>query len=107
MQLSPDIARFLKLQNPFDPVENIFGAARYLRLLLNGYGGDFCVALAAYYAGQEPGQKTQAPSLSREAEEFVTRVLTLAAVEAGRQREQPKGKIFAELARLFKNGSDS
>ncbi|RPF43032.1 transglycosylase-like protein with SLT domain [Thermodesulfitimonas autotrophica] len=105
MQLSPEVARFLRLQNPFDPVENIFGAARYLRLLLDRHDGNFRAALAAYYAGAAPGAATPGDASSREAEEFVTRVLALAAVEAGRQKKRPKGEILAELARLLQNGA--
>lgn len=105
MQLSPEVARFLRLQNPFDPVENIFGAARYLRLLLDRHDGNFRAALAAYYAGAAPGAATAGVASSREAEEFVTRVLALAAVEAGRQEKRPKGETLAELARLLQNGA--
>ncbi|MGQ9511695.1 lytic transglycosylase domain-containing protein [Thermodesulfitimonas sp.] len=104
MQLSPEVARFLRLQNPFDPVENIFGAARYLRLLLDRYERDFRAALAAYYRGGEPGRESAGIASSREVEEFVTRVLALAAAEAGRQKERPKGEILVELARLLQNG---
>ncbi|WP_334110347.1 lytic transglycosylase domain-containing protein [Thermodesulfitimonas autotrophica] len=105
MQLSPEVARFLKLQNPFDPVENIFGAARYLRLLLDRHDGNFRAALAAYYGGGAPGAEGTGNASSREVEEFVTRVLALAAVEAGHREKRPKGEILTELARLLQNGA--
>lgn len=105
MQLSPEVTRFLKLQNPFDPVENIFGAARYLRLLLNRHNGNFRAALAAYYEGDAPGAESTGDTFSREVEEFITRVLVLAAVEAGHREKRPKGEILTELARLLQNGT--
>jgi soluble lytic murein transglycosylase-like protein len=51
MQLMPATARILGITNIFDPRENIFGAARYLRKLLDTYHGDLDLTLAAYNAG--------------------------------------------------------
>jgi len=52
-QLMPATARNLGV-NPADPVANLNGGARYLRQLLNQFGGDAEMALAAYNAG--PGR---------------------------------------------------
>jgi len=51
MQLMPATARFLGVSNIFDPHENVFGAARYLRTLLDTFHGDLDLTLAAYNAG--------------------------------------------------------
>jgi Transglycosylase SLT domain len=51
-QLKPDTARWLGVANPFDPIQNLMGAAKYLRYLLNRYNGNVVEALAAYSRGQ-------------------------------------------------------
>lgn len=49
-QLMPATARDLGV-NPSDPSQNLVGGARYLRALLDEFGGDVEKALAAYNAG--------------------------------------------------------
>jgi soluble lytic murein transglycosylase-like protein len=52
MQLIPATARRFGVADVFDPVENIQGGARYLKYLLELYGNDTGLALAAYNAGE-------------------------------------------------------
>lgn len=50
-QLMPETARSLGVKDPFNASQNVEGAAKYLRQMLDTFGGDKNKALAAYNAG--------------------------------------------------------
>ncbi len=51
MQLMPSTASDMRVNNPFDPEENIFGGTKYLGLLLKKFKQDKKLAVAAYNVG--------------------------------------------------------
>jgi len=51
MQLMPRTAAALGASDPYDPAQNVLAGARYLRSLLDRFGADVPLALAAYNAG--------------------------------------------------------
>jgi len=52
MQLIPSTARRFGVSDVFNPVDNIEGGAKYLKYLLELYGNNYELALAAYNAGE-------------------------------------------------------
>lgn len=75
MQLMPATARELGVTDPFDVKQNIDGGARYLRQMLDRFGGDLKVALAAYNAGPGTVQKYDGDVPYRETRNYVRKVL--------------------------------
>src|SRR5215813_8746446 len=51
MQLMPEVAAEMGVEDPFDPRQNIMGGTKYLRRLLDLHRGRVRLALASYNAG--------------------------------------------------------
>ncbi len=78
MQLMPETAREMFVEDPYDPVQNIQGGTRYLRVLVNQFDGDLIKVLAAYNAGPDQVIRSAGalgiPAIA-ETQEYVRRVL--------------------------------
>lgn len=75
MQLMPDTARQHNVINAFNPLDNIEGGVRHLRLLLSRYRGDVELSLAAYNAGINAVERHGGIPPFAETREYVRRVL--------------------------------
>ena len=76
MQLMPQTADEMDVDNPFNPEENIFGGTRYLSILLERFKNNKHMALAAYNAGPEAVEDHKGIPPYRETRTFVKRVLS-------------------------------
>ncbi len=76
MQLMPATAKELGVDDPFDVRQNIDGGAGYLRRMLDRFGGDVRLALAAYNAGPGNVEKYNGDVPFRETQDYIERVLT-------------------------------
>lgn len=75
MQLMPETARELELDEPFDPAANILAGSTYLKQQLKRFGR-VDLALAAYNAGPQAVLRAQGIPHFAETQGFVRKVLT-------------------------------
>lgn len=80
MQLMPGTAAGLGVKNPLDPVQNIDGGARYLSHLMQEFGGNVKLALAAYNAGPAAVKKYGGVPPYAETQHYVNTILANAAL---------------------------
>jgi soluble lytic murein transglycosylase-like protein len=78
MQLMPATASRFGVSNPYDARQNVHAGARYLKFLIDRFGHDIRLALAAYNAGEDAVARNggQIPPFS-ETMAYVPRVLKI------------------------------
>ncbi len=77
MQLMPSTARQLNVKNPFDPDQNVDAGVRHLKQLLENYGGDVNLTLAAYNAGSGAVARSAGVPHYAETQNYVRRITNL------------------------------
>jgi soluble lytic murein transglycosylase-like protein len=89
MQLMPATAARFGASNPLDPRQNVAAGARYLKFLIDRFGHDVRLALAAYNAGEDAVARNggQIPPFS-ETLAYVPRVLKFY-----KMLDQPRGTL--------------
>jgi soluble lytic murein transglycosylase-like protein len=106
MQLMPEMAWFLNVVNPYDPTQNITGGVRHLRYLLDRFGDNLELALAAYNAGEtRVSRENRIPRIS-ETQEYVRKVIGFYqsfAKDGGRSSRLSAADVQPLVTRRFVN----
>ena len=76
MQLMPETAAGLGV-NPYDKRQNIEGGAKYLRQMMDTFGGDVQKAVAAYNADPQAVKEYNGIPPYRETQDYVNKVLDI------------------------------
>ena len=76
MQLMPETAAGLGV-NPYDKQQNIEGGVKYLRQMMDTFGGDVQKAVAAYNAGPQAVRDYNGIPPYRETQNYVNKVLDI------------------------------
>ena len=77
MQLMPSTAKMLKVKNPFDAQQNVDAGVRHLKSLLESYGGDVNLTLAAYNAGEGAVARSAGVPHFAETQEYVRKITNI------------------------------
>jgi soluble lytic murein transglycosylase-like protein len=89
MQLMPATATRFGVSNRYDPQQNVRGGARYLGFLIDRFGQNVPLALAAFNAGEDAVDRSsgQIPPFI-ETREYVPKVMEIYQVLTERQQRQ-------------------
>jgi soluble lytic murein transglycosylase-like protein len=100
MQLIPATAQRFGVANPFDPKQNLEGGVNYLKYLLDLFGGDLSLSLAAYNAGEHSVQRSGGIPAIPETQNYVRKVTSIYQTGDGpapaktTPKEPPKAPII-------------
>ncbi len=74
MQLMPGTAKEMGVADPFDAEQNVMGGSKYLKGMLDRYGGNLRMALSAYNWGPGNLEKHGADKLPSETKSYIKRI---------------------------------
>ena len=98
MQLMPQTARQLNVTNPFDPEQNVEAGVRHLKQLMESFGGDVKLSLAAYNAGAGAVSRSGGIPHFPETRNYVRRITGL--YYGGEPGYQIRGSASHEAVRI-------
>lgn len=102
MQLMPGTAQRFGVTDPFDPRQNINGGTKYLKWLMDYFGGDITKTVAAYNSGERNVDKHKGIPPFAETRAYVPKVLDLYHRKA--VQPDPRAAGASELLKKGRGG---
>jgi hypothetical protein len=100
MQLMPETAMRLGVENSFDPEQNIHGGVRHFRFLLDTFDNDLVLSLAAYNAGENLVQRLGRVPEIKETRDYVQSVTKLYG-KSDLNSQDPEGAKHPPAVRFY------
>ena len=98
MQLMPSTAARIGVTNSFDPEDNIRGGMQHMRSLLDLFGNDLVLSLAAYNAGENLVQRIGRVPDIKETHDYVRRITK----QYGKKETSLQPPVPAQAPRVFR-----
>ena len=90
MQIMPATAAEFGLADPFEPKQNVDAGTRYLKAMLERFGGDLALALGAYNAGPGAVDRDGGVPKIAETQEYVAEILKMLKADRPVSESAPK-----------------
>ena len=103
MQLMPSTANTLGVRDSFNPQQNIDGGVRHLRGLIERFGSNLPLAVAAYNAGEGAVARYGGIPPYPETQEYVARVMRLYGGDAGAVATRTYQRVGADGTITYTN----
>ena len=89
MQLMPATAKFVGVDDAYDPLQNVSGGVKYLHYLIRRTGGNLVHAIASYNAGPNAVERYNGVPPYKETQNYVRKVVQYYRAYKKQQSEQP------------------
>jgi soluble lytic murein transglycosylase-like protein len=99
MQLIPPTAARFGVSNAFDPAQNLSGGVRYLKYLMEMFGGNLELSLAAYNAGENAVTRSRGVPAIRETRDYLRKINGIYPLR--RPRNEPSAPPDVRTARII------
>ena len=98
MQLMPATAKIYRINNAYDPAENIYAGTRHFAGLMDEFSNDVVMALAAYHAGSSRVKKAGGVPPIKDTINYVKSVLSFYEPRSAEEIENSVKRVYSRIS---------